>query len=148
LHGSLHFQIKERDDKKGGKKISITLKKRPYTKQFGNLQFTIIPPESNKAYDKGAFRLLWSRAAVAIKKAHNIIFIGYSLPFTDLHSTALFRTAVNEGQLRSLVIVNPDREVRKRTRGVLQRGISPDTRVICCDKVEEFFAIDPALWRI
>ncbi len=142
LHGSLHFYIKEK-----GEIYKVRLKQRPYTKQNGNLKFSIIPPESNKTYDQGAFRLLWSHAAESIKKANNIIFIGYSLPFTDLHSTALFRTMVNKGQLRSLVIINPDREVRKRTRGVIQRGITPTTRVISCDGMEEFLAIDPSLWR-
>lgn len=142
LHGSLHFQITEKGDK-----LKIRLKQRPYTKQIGDLRFTIIPPESNKAYDKGAFRLLWSCAAGSIKKAKEIILIGYSLPLTDLHSTALFRTAVSKEQLQSLVIVNPDREARKRTRGVLQRGISHETRVISCDEIGEFLAIDPSLWR-
>src|SRR4029079_1376550 len=47
LHGSLHF------DASGDK---VKLKQRPYTKQFGQLRFTIIPPESNKRYDQGIFK--------------------------------------------------------------------------------------------
>lgn len=47
LHGSLHFDVT--DDK-------VKLKRRPYTKQTGNLRFTIIPPESNKRYDQGVFK--------------------------------------------------------------------------------------------
>jgi len=49
LHGSLHFDVI--DEK-------IKLKRRPYTKQTGNLRFTIIPPESNKRYDQGVFKRL------------------------------------------------------------------------------------------
>jgi hypothetical protein len=143
LHGSLHFQIAEK-----GEKLRIGLKQRPYTKQFGDLRFTIIPPESNKAYDKGAFRILWRSAALAIKHAQNIVIIGYSFQPTDLHSTALFRTSVSKGRLNSLVIVNPDREVRKRTRSVLQRGINETTRVLSFDSMKEFLATDQAVWRI
>jgi hypothetical protein len=142
LHGSLHFQITEKSDK-----LKIILKQRPYTRQFGNLRFTIIPPESNKAYDKGAFRILWSRAAAAIKRATNIVFVGYSLPPTDLHSTALFRTAVSKEQLSSLVIINPDAEVRQRTRSILHRGLKPETRVMSFDRLSEFLAADLRLWR-
>jgi hypothetical protein len=141
LHGSLHFQIREKE------RLNVTLKQRPYTKQYGDLKFTIIPPESNKAYDKGIFRVLWNRAAWAIKHAQNIIIIGYSFQATDLHSTALFRTSVSKGRLNSLVVVNPDREVRRRTRSVLQRGINENTRVLSFDSMKEFLATDHAVWR-
>ena len=141
LHGSLHFQIREKE------RLSVILKQRPYTKQRGDLVFTIIPPESNKTYDKGSFRVLWNRAALAIKHAQNIVVIGYSFQSNDLHSTALFRTAVGRGRLKSLVVVNPDREARKRTRNILQRGIDENTRVLSFDSMNEFLATDMTLWR-
>lgn len=48
LHGSLHFYMK----KPRGKDIErVTLKQRPYTKQSGNMKFTIIPPEYHKEYE-------------------------------------------------------------------------------------------------
>ena len=40
LHGSLHFHNWSRN--------RIKLKQRPYTRQYGDLKFTMIPPESNK----------------------------------------------------------------------------------------------------
>jgi hypothetical protein len=46
LHGSLHFLVE------GEKGEKVKLKRRPYTKQHGNLRFTIIPPESIKRYDE------------------------------------------------------------------------------------------------
>ena len=52
------------------------------------MRFTILPPESEKAYDRGIFTGLW-KAAGAIHRARQIVVIGYSLPSTDLHSTAL-----------------------------------------------------------
>lgn len=55
VHGSLHFQFAD-GDKGVGKRQKIKLKKRPYTKQKGTPRYSIIPPESNKPYDKGILR--------------------------------------------------------------------------------------------
>lgn len=140
LHGSLHFQISEEPP-------GIVLKARPYTKQHGALKFTIIPPESNKAYDQGSFSRLWKLASTAIHKAERLIFIGYSLPPTDMHSTVLFRTSVKKEALKSLVVVNPDRESRFRTREVVRRGLSKRTRVLSFDRFSEFASASPELWR-
>ena len=142
LHGSLHFNISGSDENP-----HIKLKQRPYTKQFGNLKFSIIPPEWHKAYDKGAFAKLWKQAAAAINRAKQIVTIGYSLPETDLHSTALFRTSVKSKSLRSLVVVNPDKVSRMRSRAVLQRGLRNDTRVLSFNFLSEFVATDRKVWE-
>lgn len=142
LHGSLHFIVPETEGS------PVTLKQRPYTRQAGNLRFTILPPESQKAYDKGIFRALWRAAAAELHRARHIVLIGYSLPPTDLHSTALLRTSVKSGGLRSLVVVNPDRRARQRIRSVLQRGLSPQTRVLSFDYLHEFVAADRRVWRL
>jgi hypothetical protein len=146
LHGSLHFQIAEKVVQ-GRDEAYVVLKERPYTKQHGSLKFTIIPPEWNKQYDRGVFARVWMLASAAIHKAEHLIFIGYSLPATDMHSTVLFRTSVKKEGLKSLVIVNPDHEARRRTRDVVQRGISKSTRVLSFDFFREFAAADGRLWR-
>jgi hypothetical protein len=143
LHGSLHFWVREQEE------IGpVQLKQRPYTRQAGPMRFTILPPESNKAYDGSIFSALWKAAARAINRAKRIVVVGYSLPPTDLHSTALLRTSVRTGALRSLVVVNPDRQARHRIRSVLQRGLSPQTRVMSFDKLEEFMAAERRIWRV
>lgn len=142
LHGSLHFYVEE----KKAKNAVVTLKQRPYTKQKGAMKFTIIPPEWHKKYDAGFFPKLWKSASDAIYDARDIVVVGYSLPPTDLHSTALFRTGVKPNSLRSLVVVNPDREARKRVRSVLQRGLNPGTRVLSFDRFDHFVAASRELW--
>ena len=139
LHGSLHFDIQ-------GEKIK--LKERPYTKQYGKLRFTIIPPESNKRYDQGIFQNLWYQAGQALHKAKTLVIIGYSFPAADAHSNALFRISLKRQALRSLVIVNPDRDARKRTRDVLGLGISNETRILVFDSLGDFSAIPRKLWDI
>jgi hypothetical protein len=137
LHGSLHFVVQG---------IRVKLKNRPYTKQHDDLQFTIIPPESYKRYDEGVFKNLWKQAGQALHSAQTLVVIGYSFPITDSHSNALFRISVKREGFKSLVIVNPDREARRRTREVLKRGISSKTRVLVFDKFCEFASTKRELW--
>jgi hypothetical protein len=61
----------------------------------------------------------------------------YSLPPTDLHSTALLRTSVKKEGLESLIVVNPDREARRRTRDILHRGLNAETKVLSFNTLEE-----------
>lgn len=139
LHGSLHFVIKRSD--------RVQLKQRPYTKQRGMSHFAIIPPESNKPYDKGVFATFWANAAQALGKAAYLIVIGYSLSPTDLHANALFRTSVRHEGLRSLVVVNPCQQDRARMRAAVQRGLSADTKILSFDTLQEFLATDVSVWR-
>jgi hypothetical protein len=143
LHGSLHFDIPDVE----AIGPAVKLKERPYTKQNGVLRFTIIPPEWHKRYDKGVFATIWNRAARAVSSAEEMIFIGYSMPLTDLHSTTLFRTFVSKGSLKTLVVVNPDQDARRRVRAVLQRGISPETRILSFDYLHEFLAMKRTVWH-
>jgi hypothetical protein len=138
LHGSLHFDIKG---------VKVTLKERPYTKQQGHLRFTIIPPESNKRYDEGVFKRTWKQAGQALHRADTLVVIGYSFPPTDSHANALFLISVKREGLRFLVLVNPDRDARRRARDVLKRGLGSSTQVLVFDKLSEFAAADRSLWE-
>jgi hypothetical protein len=138
LHGSVHFSA--------GAKGWFKLKERPYTRQKGNLSFEIIPPEWNKQFDAPVFKRLWGIARDEIHKATTIVVIGYSFPSTDLHTAALFRVGLSPGKLKRVVIVNPDREARRRTRDVLSRGFSKRTRVLVFDHLAEFANIGRSLW--
>jgi hypothetical protein len=143
LHGSLHFKIST-----ASSPPEVTLKQRPYTKQAGTkLEFSIIPPEWMKQFDSPAFSRIWSHASNSIHQTRHIILIGYSLPATDLHSTALFRTSVRRNYLRSVVVVNPNRETRRRIRSVLQRGLTSETVVLSFDSLAEFLAVDRSVWE-
>ena len=144
LHGSLHFLVPIKEENEPLPKVQ--LKQRPYTRQHGDLKFTIIPPESGKRYDEGVFARLWKRAGAEIHRSKTLVLIGYSFPATDLHSSALFRVSVKKGGLESLVIVNPDPDARRRTRQVLQRGIDPSTRIAVFESLEEFAEADRSIW--
>jgi hypothetical protein len=142
LHGSLHFVVERAEQER----YHVTFKKRPYTYQGRGMQFTLIPPEYVKRFETGVFRDLWNHAFRAIARADNLVFIGYSLPVTDAHATALFRTGVRENGLKALVVANPDREVRRRVRSVVQRGLTEGTRVLSVESLEEFVDVPREVW--
>lgn len=144
LHGSLLFRSPNADSKE----YALVLKQRPYTFQGRGMRFTIIPPEYEKPYDIGMFRDIWNRAFKALARAEHLVFVGYSLPATDAHATALFRAAVRRNRLRGLVVADPDREVRRRIRGVVLRAVSERTRVLSLCTLAEFVAVPRDEWDV
>jgi hypothetical protein len=141
VHGSLHF--------KEFTQTSVTLKKRPYGNPGGgSMQFEIIPPESSKTYRGGRFGDIMANAYKSLRSATRIVAIGYSLPPSDQHAEALLRFGVPKKSLDSLVVVNPDREARRRVRGALLQGMQSHTRVLSFDSLEEFVNADPSIWKI
>ena len=112
LHGSLNWQIPLRDDG------TIKLKQRLHS-QRGTPRFTIVPPEWNKTMrDQRVFNLLWQHAYRAIQRAEYIAIVGFSFAPTDLHAESLFRLALRQSKLKTLVIANPSQTDRERTRSV------------------------------
>jgi hypothetical protein len=89
---------------------------------------------------------LWKKAGEALHQVSDVVLIGYSRPASDLHSTALLRVSVKKEALKSLVMVNPDAEARRRAQSVLRRGISDSTRILIFDGLEEFVAAERGLW--
>jgi hypothetical protein len=142
VHGSLHFK-----EDQGG----LELKQRPYgnpRSAKGDLHFSIIPPESSKSYDSGRFGQSMRGAHQSLRAASRVVVIGYSLPTSDQHAESLFRFGPKRGALQSLVIVNPDRAVRRRIRSALQSALQPSTRVLSFDYLEEFVRADTKIWKV
>lgn len=142
VHGSLHFQ------ERGGVMI---LKQRPYGNtraKSGNMIFSIIPPESSKSYEDGRIGETMKNAYSSLREATRVVVIGYSLPPSDQHAESLFRFGIKRRALDSLVIVNPDRDARKRIRTALQNGLKYSTRVHSFDCLEEFTRAETSVWKI
>ncbi len=144
LHGSLHF-AKAKPSQSGS---PYRLKQHPYTRRNGRLQFEIIPPEWNKKFDDALFGRLWKAAATAIRAASTVVVIGYSFPLTDLHTESLFRVAVKPGRFKHVVLVNPDRDARRRALAVLSTGLTKSTRVLVFDSFQAFSEAPRSLWDL
>jgi hypothetical protein len=73
----------------------------------------IIPPvlvKSSLAHEP-ILRLIWSRAFEALEQADEVIFLGYSMPTTDIATQFLFREAVNDSANLRVVNYAPTGEV-------------------------------------
>lgn len=137
LHGSMNWFPVSADDEDP----KIQLRPR-WWHQKGNLAFEIAPPEWNKPLRSGIYRKLWPKARTALKDVRAIVFVGYSLPVTDLPAQALFMVdPPPQGPapyLRLLVIVNPDPAARARIRDTLRNRINPATRVLTFESFRAF----------
>jgi len=129
LHGSLNWQFDENRKR-------IKFKDRPYTRQYGDMRFSIIPPEAHKVL-KAPYSDLWYRAGHALRDAKHLVFIGYSFVSTDIDALSLFRIMANKN-LKTLTIVNPDRLARQKTRQTLVTSISPSTLVLDFESFKEY----------
>lgn len=137
LHGSMNWFPIPSDRQQ----IRLQLRQR-WWHQNGVVRFEIVPPEWNKRIRTGVYVNVWREARRALLGSSAIVFIGYSLPTTDLPAKALFMVdAGGEGgapDLDLLVVVNPDQEARRRVRDVLNKRISPQARVMSFDHFSEF----------
>jgi hypothetical protein len=133
LHGSMNwFPVK------GDGNTRLILRANRFRRK-GSSQFEIVPPEWQKATNVGVYQALWQRARIRLQKAENIVFIGYSMPETDLPVRALFMVDAKKApKIKSLVLVNPDGNARKRIRSVLHRRMDADTRVLTFNDLKEF----------
>ncbi len=133
LHGSMNwFPVPpERDPPR------LELRRR-WWHQKGKLQFEIAPPEWNKPTRSGVYVPIWRRARQALQNPKALIFIGYSLPETDLPVQALLTVERTPEPLEVLIIVNPDQSARHRIRSVLRQRLDTSTRVLSFDRLEDF----------
>jgi hypothetical protein len=133
LHGSLNWYPFPTDPTK-----PIRLRQRTY-KQRGHQRYEIVPPEYVKrAGAKPEYETLWTDAALALRKAEVIAFVGFSFTPTDLDVEALFRLSlVSNKRLRRVIIANPNGDHRRRIRGILSPALQRDVGVVQFDSLAD-----------
>lgn len=139
MHGSLNwFKYGERQD-------SMLKLRARWWRQHGDISIEIVPPEWNKRVHSGVYQRIWRQARAALKDTKVLVFVGYSLPATDLPARALFTVdsqfGKNHKPLSDLVIVNPDQASRARIRQTLVKRINEKTRVLSFDTFEQFSGV-------
>jgi hypothetical protein len=131
LHGSLNWKMEGE---------SISLSTTPYAT---GEEHSIIPPVWDKRTKDWPFEVVWDTAKEAIRHAHAIVFIGYSMPTTDVSAQVLFRSARQGVPLvESMCIVNPDAGAGNRVTAVLSEARSAQTRIPRAESWEEFRELD------
>lgn len=92
LHGSLNFPKK---------KPGLVVRK-----EFKPVENPdIVPPISNKASQSGAQKKVWRTALNRLRVARNVVFVGYSLPRTDMYMQYFLKAAFGPNQGLSRITV-------------------------------------------
>ncbi|MFC2083505.1 SIR2 family protein [Bacteroidota bacterium] len=124
LHGSLNWKYcncccqtllttwDREIDLKGGKLLGYTfpeMDKYEYVCPIDGTDFetVIIPPSYLKDINKPTKTQLFSEAARELNRAKKIVFIGYSLPETDIHIRALLKK--NLSDKTQIIVINPQK---------------------------------------
>lgn len=80
------------------------------------ISYLIVPPTWNKTSET-KIRPIWKLANDLITNSENLIFIGYSLPITDLYVKYLLINGIqNCKNLKRIVVICPDKDNSVRTR--------------------------------
>lgn len=110
--------------------------------QVGSLEPYIIPPTWSKRIVNPELRNVWRAIVEEVKKAYQMIIIGYSMPQTDTFFQYLLTLGLKENNnLNRVVIVNPDKsgELEARYRGVFSRSMTARGRIFFEDVTFEEF---------
>ncbi len=96
LHGSLNFPSSPMENISVGSMLTSNISN-PY----------IIPPVSNKS-SSGAGDKIWRTALIRLRECKNIVFVGYSLPITDMYMQYFLKAALGPNHdLNKVYIFDP-----------------------------------------
>lgn len=130
-HGSLHWDVRAPDQKQ------LALRTNAY--EGANARGNIIPPTWDKTVlGEWPWKPIWENASKALQRTRCLIVIGYSVPQTDLTTQALIRSSLSGGDLRLLVVANPDPRARARVIDLARGAIRSHTRILELDALSEF----------
>ena len=87
----------------------------------------MVPPVLSKSslVEQPVIRLVWSEAFDSLATAHEVTFVGYSFPTTDMAARTLFSEALKDLPREDINVVNLSRDdseaelTRRRYRSVL-----------------------------
>jgi hypothetical protein len=86
----------------------------------------IVPPGEWKAATRVGeiMRGIWNRAAIDIRNARRVVFIGYSLPSTDHFFRSFFSLAsVSDMMYDSVVVIDPSKSAHEHIESVLSTNL-------------------------
>lgn len=106
-------------------------------------KFDILPPGMHKTIDRQPYTDLWKNAGKVLNECKALIFIGYSMPDTDMLAKSLFLETVRwrgaKNGLSNIVIVNPDKEVQSKLLNLFAPIIGTRCKIYKYDTVKDFY---------
>lgn len=99
----------------------------------------IVPPLWQKDFAEDPYQGVWAAARRVLTSVSSLLFVGYSLPDTDVYSQAMLR--IDVGELDFLGIANPDPIARRRIQDALRSSIGPETHIVELDSMAQVAAL-------
>jgi len=89
-----------------------------------DMDFLIIPPmEEKKEPEQRILKTIWKRAFAELREATELIFIGYSFPYTDKNIYNLFKEYLSDNYLlHRVIVINTDKEVERKYKEMLGKN--------------------------
>lgn len=121
LHGSVNF-VEQADGHV--EVVDFELLKETTERYYERGNPLLIPPTWNKPSPSGVIQRIWTLAGEALSKASRLVFIGYSLPETDLSFRYLLASCLaNNEILESVSVLDPDPATRDRYRRFVSEAL-------------------------
>ena len=135
MHGSLNW------DRSSANEVGLI----DDTTKVNSLKDSIIPPSWFKDLATFPYGDIWKKARTEIRTSRIMVVVGYSVPMTDLFSKSLFKVEAGSKERREklelLILVNPDREARRRFLDLVEDGVEPTTRILEYEWFKDFYTI-------
>ncbi len=133
LHGSVNFK-RASTDSSNGEAVSIVdpeLLTNATSAYYDGGSPLLIPPTWNKAALSGPLMEVWQKASARLSAAHRIVFIGYSLPETDLGFRYLLANSLLANQeLQDIVVMDPSQDTRRRFASFFADALKSQQRYV------------------
>jgi hypothetical protein len=109
----------------------------------------IVPPVMTKdaILKEPVLRTVWTRAYEVLELADEIVFLGYSLPTTDLAARFLFGEAIRLDALVTVVMRSRDPEKQKRTRESYEEILGKKRLNVAESKAREWIDALMGTWQ-
>lgn len=140
LHGSLNWDPRTTN--------GISLKYKPYwvRSQAGKTvpsYVELIPPSWNKNIENWPYKVLWRTARNHLENAKSLIFVGYSMPDTDVLAQALFAEVASSRNasgrsFSELHLAERNEAVRRKLVELFNPALGPKGKIFEYDDFEHF----------
>lgn len=99
-----------------------------HTKRTDHSNTFIVPPSYSKHFQHQEMQAVWQHAARLLRTSDTIVFIGYSVPPSDLMVRYLFAVGTLENdRIKRVICLNPDESVKQVYRQFLGQHTNTDS---------------------
>ena len=133
LHGSVNFIESKNGDVSV---VDFELLEKTTDRYYEQGQPLLVPPTWNKTSPSPLIQQIWTEASRALERASRLVFIGYSLPETDLFFRYLLANALVHNEiLQAVSVLDPAQQTRERYASFVSEALRNQGKFQAIDNV-------------